>query len=140
MRGHEITGEAAGQMSSARHGRVPPARNARVPISQLIDLAALERADGRPPSPARLRAALPRGWALDDDHLHAHRDVRLFFREAWILIVGLVVFGSVGLGFLWGAMPHGARGLVRFGLLLGAVALLGGVVAPLVTRALQRRG
>ena len=113
--------------------------SARVPIERLIDLAALERQNGRPPSPGRIRAALPRGWALDADSLHAHRDVRLFFREAWILIVGLVVFGSVGLGFLWGAMPHGARGLLRFGLLIGAVALLGGIVAPLVTRALQRR-
>jgi hypothetical protein len=115
------------------------AGHSRVPIERLVDLAALERADGRPPSPARIRAALPRGWALEENGAHAHRDARLFFREAWILIVGLIVFGSVGLAFLLGAMPSGARGWLRFGLLIAAVALLGGVVAPLVTRALQRR-
>lgn len=131
MRAHESTGQAGALAAGA-----PPAR---VPIERLVDLELLARLDGRAPSPARIRAALPRGWALDQDGTHAHRDARLFFREAWILIVGLVVFGSVGLGFLWGAMPRGAHGLLRFGLLLGAVALLGGVVAPLVTRALQRR-
>jgi len=71
--------------------------------------------------------------------VHAHRDVRLFFREGWILLLGLIAFGSVGLAFLWGAMPRGTGGLVRFALLLGGVCVLGGVVAPLITRALNRR-
>lgn len=111
----------------------------RVPVAELVDLEALTAEHGRAPSPARIRAALPRGWALDDDGRHAHRDARLLFREGWILVAGLVVFGSVGLAFLWGAMPRGPGGLLRLALLLGLVAALGGIVAPLVTRALNRR-
>jgi len=109
-----------------------------VPLEELIDLEAL-RQDGRPPTPSRLRAALPRGWALADDHRHAYRDARLLFREGWILVVGLVVFGSVGLGFLWGAMPRGWSGVLRFVVLVGVVIVLGGLVAPGITRALNRR-
>ena len=109
-----------------------------VPLSQLIDLAAL-RTDGRPPTPRRIREALPRGWALADDNEHAYRDARLLFRQGWILIVGLVVFGSVGLGFLWGALPRGWDGVLRFGVLVGVVLVLGGLVAPTITRALNRR-
>jgi hypothetical protein len=109
-----------------------------VPLSQLIDLAALQ-VDGRPPTPRRIREALPRGWALADDNEHAYRDARLLFREGWILLVGLVVFGSIGLGFLWGAMPRGWNGVLRFGLLVGTVIVLGGLVAPMITRALNRR-
>ena len=115
------------------------ARRNLVPVSELIDLEALRAETGRDPTPARLRAALPRGWALADDHQHAYPDARLLFREGWILILGLVVFGSVGLGFLWGAMPRGWGGIARFVLLIGVVALLGGVVAPAITRALNRR-
>ena len=111
-----------------------------VPIEDLIDLEALRAEAGRDPSPARLRAALPRGWALAEDNRHAYPDARLLFREGWILILGLVVFGSVGLGFLWGAMPRGRGGVGRFLLLIGVVAVLGGVVAPRITRALNRRG
>ena len=117
----------------------PEPRPDRIPITELIDLDALTAEHGHHPSPARIRAALPRGWALEDDGLHARRDARLLFREGWILIVGLVVFGSVGLGFLWGAMPRGAGGVLRFALLIGVVAVLGGVVAPLITKALNRR-
>jgi len=109
-----------------------------VPLSQLIDLAALTE-DGRPPTPRRIREALPRGWALADDNEHAYRDARLLFREGWILALGLVIFGSVGLGFLWGAMPRGWAGVLRFGVLVGVVLLLGGLVAPMITRALNRR-
>ncbi len=112
---------------------------ARVPVAELVDLAALERADGRPPGPARLRAALPRGWVLEPDGVHARRDLRLLFREGWILLLGLVAFGSAGLAFLFGAMPRGARGALRFLVLLAVMALLGGLVAPVITRALQRR-
>ena len=109
-----------------------------VPVSQLIDLAAL-RDNGRPPTPRRIREALPRGWALADDNEHAYRDVRLLFREGWILIVGLVVFGSIGLGFLWSGLPRGWDGVLRFCVLVGVVIVLGGVVAPRITRALNRR-
>ncbi len=109
-----------------------------VPIDELIDLDALSE-DGKPPSARRLRAALPRGWALADDHVHAYRDARLLFREGWILVVGLVVFGSVGGAFLWGAMPNGWRGGLRLLLLVGIVLAIGGVVGPLVTRALYRK-
>ena len=90
-------------------------------------------------SPRHIRAALPRGWALADDHRHAYRDLRLLFREGWILLLGLVIFGVVGGGFLWGGLPSGWGGLLRALALLLLVLLLGGVVAPLVTRALHRR-
>ena len=37
---------------------------------------------------------------MEPDGEHARRDVRLFFRESWILIVGLVVFGGVGVALV----------------------------------------
>ena len=114
------------------------AKRRLVPLRELVDLDALGR-NRRPPSPREIRAALPRGWALAADGEHAYRDARLFFREAWILILGLVVFGSVGLGFLWGAMPDGWRGALRLALLLGVVLVVGGLVGPRITRALMRR-
>jgi len=113
-------------------------RRERVPVRDLVDLDTLG-AGGRPPTPSQIRAALPRGWALDEDHEHAYRDARLLFREGWILVAGLVVFGSVGLGFLWGAMPHGWNGILRLVLLVGVVLLLGGLVGPTITRTLNRR-
>lgn len=76
---------------------------------------------------------------LEPDGAHARRDLRLFFREAWILLLGLVVFGSVGLAFLWGAMPRGWGGVVRLATLVGVVLFAGGIVGPLVTRAVYRR-
>lgn len=103
-----------------------------------MDLSTLGRG-GRPPTPRELREALPRGWALDDDHLHAHRDARLLFREGWILVLGLLIFGALGGFFLIDAMPAGWRGALRLVLLLGIVLLVGGVVGPLITRALHRR-
>lgn len=109
-------------------------RRERVPIEELVDLEALTE-DGRPPHPARLRAALPRGWVLEDDHLHARRDLRLFFREGWILIVGLLVFGGLGLLTFWSVFPAGIAGLLRFVALIVVVLLIGGVVGPMVTRA-----
>ena len=109
-----------------------------VPVEELINLDALG-AEGQPVTPRRLRAALPRGWALAEDNRHAYRDARLLFREGWILIVGLVVFGSVGGAFLWGAMPRGFSGVLRFLALIAILLLLGGVVAPMITRALNRR-
>ena len=110
----------------------------RVPVSELVDLARVGPGD-RPATPREIRAALPRGWALDEDGVHAHRDARLLFREGWILMLGLVVFGIVGAAFLLDAMPGGWRGVGRLALLAGAVLVLGGYVAPRITRALNRR-
>ena len=110
----------------------------RVPVSELVDLERL-RSDGRAPTPRQIRAALPRGWALDDDGEHAHKDARLLFREGWILVCGLVVFGSVGLVFLWGAVPRGWSGVLRLVVLVAIVVVVGGLVGPLITKALNRR-
>lgn len=116
----------------------PHEHGARVPIEALLDLARLSR-DGQPPSQREIRAALPRGWVLEPDGRHARRDLRLFFREAWVLLLGLLCFGLAGSYFLWSVLPRGWAGALR---LLGLLALLlvaGGLVAPLVTRALYRR-
>ena len=109
-----------------------------VPIEKLLDLDEL-RAAHRTLAPRHIRAALPRGWALADDHRHAYRDLRLLFREGWILIVGLISFGAVGGAFLWGAMPAGWGGVLRALMLVAITLFLGAVVAPIITRALQRR-
>lgn len=111
----------------------------RVPVSELVDLEHL-RAGGRPLTPRRVREALPRGWVLEEDGEHAHRDARLFFREAWILLLGLVVFGCAALVFLWGGLPRGWAGVVRLVLLVALTLLVGGFVGPWVTRTLGRRG
>ncbi len=110
----------------------------RVLVEELIDLGSLSE-DGERPSKRRIRAALPRGWVLEDDGLYARRDIRLFFREGWILVVGLLAFGSVGGSFLWGAMPRGWRGLGRLGLLVAVVLAVGGIVGPIISRALQSK-
>lgn len=110
---------------------------ARVLVEELVDLEALST-DGEPPSARKIRAALPRGWVLEPDGRHARRDLRLFFREAWILIVGLVVFGTVGGAFLLGAMPSGLRGVLRLAGLVVVLLLVGGVVGPAITRALMQ--
>ena len=109
----------------------------RVPVSELVELERVGPGH-RPPTPAELRAALPRGWVLDADGSTARSDLRLLFREGWVLVLGLVAFGAVGLGFLWGAFPRGAGGFLRFAVLIGIVLLAGGVVGPLITRALHR--
>ncbi len=113
----------------------PPSR---VPVTDLIELDQL-RSDGRTPTPREIRAALPRGWLLETHNVTARRDLRLFFREGWILIVGLVLFGGMGLAFFAQVLPRGGRGLLRFGLLIAVVAATAGFVAPIVTRALYRR-
>lgn len=110
----------------------------RVPVGELVDLERVGPGH-RPPTPAELRAALPRGWALDEDNEHAHRDTRLLFREGWILVLGMAIFGAIGALFLWGAMPRGWSGVARLVVLFVVVLLAGGLVAPLVTRALTRR-
>jgi len=111
-----------------------------VPVERLVDLGELRARKGRDPTPSELRAALPRGWVLQADGRTARRDLRLFFREGWILLVGLVVFGGAGALFLTDAMPRGPAGLLRLAVLIASLALAGGVVGPLVTRALRRRG
>lgn len=110
----------------------------RVPLAELLspeELAAL----GPAPSQRDLRAALPRGWVPCEDGLHAERDLRLFFREGWILALCLVVFGTLGGMFLAGAMPLGLAGVARFLGLVLLLVLAAGVVGPLITRALTRR-
>jgi len=110
-----------------------------VPIEALIDsehLAAL----GPEPSPAAVRAALPRGWVPTEDGRHARRDLRLFFREGWILVLCLIVFGSVGATFVLGAVPRGWSGILRVAGLGALVWLAAGIAGPRITRALYRRG
>lgn len=109
-----------------------------VPVEELVDLEELARG-GRAVTPARLRAALPRGWVLEDDQRHARRDARLLFREGWILIAGLVAFGSAAAGLFYLTFPRGWPGVVRAGVLLAVLLILGGLVAPMITRALHRR-
>lgn len=108
-----------------------------VPVEELIDLASL-RSDGRPPTPKQIREALPPGWALSEDNVTAFRDGRLFFKDGWVMILGLVSFGVAGLGFFWFAMPRGWAGFGRLAATIGIVAVAGGLVAPLITRALNR--
>ena len=110
----------------------------RVRVEELVDVDALSR-DGRPPTARELRAALPRGWVLDADGTTAHRDRRLLFREGWILILGLVLFGAGGALFFWEVLPRGWAGAVRVAALIGIVVLAAGLVAPGITRALYRR-
>ena len=110
----------------------------RRPVSELVELASLSN-DGRPPTPGRLRRALPPGWVLEPDGLHARRDGRVLFRDSWVLLAGLVSFGAAALGLFWWSFPRGWRGVTRAALLLGVILALGGLVAPLVTRAVYRR-
>lgn len=117
---------------------VPPDRE-RVPVEELVDLGQLER-DGRRPTPARLRAALPRGWVLEKDGLHARRDLRRLFREGWILLCGMVIFGGVSAALFWSVLPRGWAGVGRLALGVGVLLVAGGIAAPLITRALNRRG
>ena len=109
-----------------------------VPVGDLIDLERLTASLGRPPLTRELRAALPRGWVLEDDGAHARRDLRMLFREGWILLVGMATFGAVALAIFWQAFPRGWRGVASLLGLLLAVLIAGGVVAPLITRALYR--
>lgn len=131
-----IAGDAAPRREApAPQGAAPT----RVPVEMLVDVEALARAKGRPPTARELRALLPRGWVLEDDGRHARRDLRLLFRQGWILIVGLVVFGGVALTLFWNTCPGGLRGLLQLLFLLGLVLFAGGLVAPAITRALHRR-
>ena len=110
----------------------------RVPVAELVDLAKLGRA-GAPPTPSDIRAALPRGWVLDDDGVHAHRDRRWMFSQSWILICAMIVFAAVAIGIFASTAPRGWRGVTRIAILFGLLVLIGGVIGPLITRALVRR-
>lgn len=114
-------------------GSPRPAPPGSVPIGELIDEAAL----GPEPSQRAIRAALPRGWALNDDGRTARRDVRLLFREGWILVVGMLVFGSAGLGLFVMSFPRGVSGWLYAVGLVVALLFIGGLIAPAVTRALM---
>ncbi len=111
----------------------PTARERR-PVAELVDLTAL----GPEPSQRALRAALPRGWVLDEDGRTARRDLRLVFREGWILILGLVAFGACGIGLFVMSFPRGLSGWLYALVLIASLLAVGGLVAPLVTRALHR--
>ena len=116
---------------------VPGSARRLVPLAELIEPERLQGL-GPAPSPAAVRAALPRGWVPAEDGRHARRDLRLFFREGWILVLCLVVFGTLGAMFLFGALPRGARGFVRLGMLLALLWVAAGVAGPRITRALRR--
>jgi len=66
-------------------------------------------------------------------------DRRVFFGEGWVLLLGMLVFGTVGGYFLIGAMPSGWRGLARLAVMIVVVLLVGGLVGPGISRALRRR-
>jgi hypothetical protein len=110
----------------------------RVPIEQLVDLSKLA-SGGRAPTPREIREALPRGWVLDEDGVTAHSDARLLFKEGWVLIVGLVCFGAAVIGLFYFTFPRGGAGWLRVATLIGLVIVAGGIVAPMITRALTRR-
>ena len=109
-----------------------------VPVEELIDLTRVGPGT-RPPSPRELREALPRGWALDDNGLTAHRDARLLFREGWIVFMGLILFGLGAIFFFKSVLPAGFAGFLRLLATIAVVLLVGGLVGPLISRALLRR-
>lgn len=113
--------------------------SAPVPIEQLVDVDSL-RSDGARPTPKQLREALPAGWVLDEDGRHARRDLRVLARDGWVLVIGLLCFGAAGIAFFYEVFPKGGRGVLRFAILVAVVLLAGGLVGPMITRALLRRG
>ena len=67
------------------------------------------------------------------------RDARVLHRHGIVLIVGLVTFGAAGIGLFWSTFPRGWGGITRAAILLAVLLVCGGLVAPVVTRALNRR-
>jgi hypothetical protein len=110
----------------------------RVPVEQLVDLSKLGTPE-RKPTPREIRDALPRGWVLEEDGVTARSDARLLFKEGWVLIVGLVCFGAAVIGLFYFTFPRGGSGWTRLAVLIGLVVVAGGLVAPIITRALNRR-
>jgi len=88
---------------------------------------------------AVLLVALPAGWVLDEDGQHARRDLRVLARDGWVLVLGLVSFGTIALGLFWQTFPKGWAGVTRFAILIVVVLAAGGLVAPIITKALNRR-
>jgi hypothetical protein len=109
-----------------------------MPVEQVVDLFRLP-SGGCPPTPHEIREALPRGWVLDEDGVTAQSDARLLFKEGWVLIVGLVCFGAAVIGLFYFTFPRGGAGWLRVAILIGLVVIAGGLVAPIITRALTRR-
>lgn len=110
----------------------------KVPIEQLVDLEGL-RKDKQRPTPKQIREALPPGWVLDEDNLHARRDLRVLAKDGWVLVIGLVVFGGAGFFLFYDSFPRGWRGISRFGLLIVLILFAGGIVGPMITKALTRK-
>ena len=67
------------------------------------------------------------------------RERRLFFSRSWVLLLGLVSFGCAALFLFWSTFPQGWRGVTRVVILIVIVLVIGGLVGPLITRALHRR-
>lgn len=109
------------------------------PIEEVLDLAALEKELGRRPSPSQIRAALPRGLVLDEDGQHVRPDRRLLVRNSWVLVTALIVFGGTSLWLFHDTLPRGWAGVGRLVGLVAVMALAGGVVGPIVTRAVLSR-
>jgi hypothetical protein len=110
----------------------------RVAVGELVDLSKLG-APGREPTPREIREALPPGWALEDDGRTARSDLRLLFRRGWVLAIGMLCFGAAGAGLFWWSAPRGNAEWWRFGAAIGILVVAGGLVGPMVARALARR-
>ena len=109
------------------------------PVENVLDLAALEQELGRRPSPSQIRAALPRGLVLDEDGLHVRTDRRILMRHSWVLVTSLIVFGGASLWLFQDTLPGGWKGVGRLLGLVAILALAGGLVGPMITRALLSR-
>ena len=64
---------------------------------------------------------------------------RLFFREGWVLLLALVAFGAAGLGLFWWSFPRGSGAWIRLAVGVVVLVLAGGLIAPIVTRAVRRK-
>ena len=77
--------------------------------------------------------------AMTGEPATGRKDGRWMFHDGWILLLALVCFGAAGIGlFVWSA-PSGGGGWLRFAAMLAILVVVGGIVAPLVTRTLRRR-
>ncbi len=67
------------------------------------------------------------------------RQERQARRQGWVLVLGLVSFGVLAVALFYETFPRGWRGIARGVTLLALMLLLGGVIAPIVSRALLKR-
>ena len=67
------------------------------------------------------------------------RDGRLLFRDGWMLVLFMICFGAAAGGIFWWSAPRGSAGWIRFGIAVLIVLVAGGIVAPMVTRAIYRK-